>query len=555
MAQEGKSLGDFLLATGYLLPEQLQEALAVQAHTGGSFVKILANLGYVTQEEIVKILEQNLGIAHVNLYRHNVAPEIVRSIPYSLAQKHQVVPIKKQGNKLTLAMVDPFNVLAMDEVRLLTGAEVEPVVAREDQVNQIINWYFGVQGQVERFRQGFKQTNVDINGANLADIVERAPVVQAVNKLFEQAIQERASDIHFEIQEPDVRVRYRVDGFLQEIITIPQYIYAPILTRIKIMAGMDIAEKRLPQDGRIQLRVAGRPVDMRVSTLPTICGEKIMIRLLDKSNLITSLEQLGFSPANLIEFRRMIHRSYGLVLVTGPTGSGKTTTLYAALQELNSPKVNIVTIEDPVEYRLHGINQVQINTKIGLTFAKGLRSILRQDPNIIMIGEIRDRETADIAVRAALTGHLVFSTLHTDDASGALIRLLDMGVEPYLVASAVIGVVAQRLVPLLCVNCRRPYEVSARDHSRLVLGLKESEVFYTSTGCPYCNHTGYRGRTSIHEIMVMNGKVEELILKKASREAFKDSVQKFGLVSLKEDGMTKVRQGLTSVEELFRVVT
>jgi len=377
-----------------------------------------------------------------------------------------------------------------------------------EKIAEIISWHYGVREKVEKVSTmlaGEGRTVAEegaLSPGELKEMAEEAPVIQAVNSLFQQAIRERASDIHLEVQENNVRVRYRIDGVLLEALTLPKDIYAPLLTRIKIMAGMDIAEKRLPQDGRIQIKLEERAVDMRVSTLPTIAGEKVVIRLLDKKSLSWGLDELGFSRSNLELFRKMIHRSHGLILVTGPTGAGKTTTLYAALQELDTASQNIVTIEDPVEYRLEGINQVQINNRAGLDFARGLRAILRQDPNIIMVGEIRDRETADIAVRAALTGRLVLSTLHTNDAAGALTRLLDMGVEPYLVASAVVGVVAQRLVRVLCPRCRTPEEIPPGAGVREILGLGPEEPLTLpgASGCSYCNYTGYRGRIAITKV-------------------------------------------------------
>lgn len=557
----GKRLGDLLVEAGYITPEQLQKALERQEVTGQRPGKVLVELGYVTEQDIIQVLEFQLGIPHISLYKHSIDPEVARSIPYSIARRHQVLPIKRSGNKLTLAMVDPLNVVAIDEVRLLTEAEVEPVIATEEEINQAISWYFGVREQVDKVlkslqeEQGVTTEDPVLDPEGLREIVEEAPIVQAVNSLFHQALQERASDIHLEVQGEEVRVRYRVDGILREVITLPHHIYAPILTRIKIMAGMDIAEKRLPQDGRIQIKVGDRDVDLRVSTLPTITGEKIAIRVLDKSSLLLRLNQLGFSKTNLEKFRRMIRRPYGIILVTGPTGSGKTTTLYATLQELNSTSLNIVTIEDPVEYRLEGINQVQINSRAGLTFASGLRAILRQDPNIIMVGEIRDGETADIAVRAALTGHLVLSTLHTNDAPGALTRLLSMGVEPYLVASAVIGVVAQRLVRLICPHCKTLYQVPPGARERLALGMGKEEplTLYRGQGCPYCNRTGYRGRLAIHEVMPMNRDLEQLVLEKAPVETLRSMACKAGMISLQEDGFAKVREGLTTLEEVLRV--
>lgn len=502
-------------------------------------------------------------IPRVSLYQCNIDPELLHGVPYSLMQQHQIIPLEKIGNEITLGMVDPLNVIAVDEIYLLTGADIKPVLVDEEEFGRVLGWHFGVREKMDRVVEFFQgDGGAAIEDAapepgDLREIVAEAPVVQAVNSIFSQAVNERASDIHLEVQGKSLRVRYRIDGVLLDAISLPKYVYAPILTRIKIMAGMDIAERRLPQDGRLGVYLGGREIDMRVSTLPTIGGEKFVIRLLDKSNLLLRSDQLGFSEYNLNKFRHMIRRSHGIVLVTGPTGSGKTTTLYSALQEINNAGQNIITIEDPIEYRLSGVNQVQINTKAGLTFARGLRSILRQDPNIIMVGEIRDGETADIAVRSALTGHLVLSTLHTNDAPGALTRLLDMGVEPYLVASSVIGIIAQRLVRLICPHCRISYQVVSGARERLTLGIGEGEPLnlYRGRGCVHCNHTGYRGRMAILETVVMNRELEQLVIKKAPTEVLRAAAGRAGMLSLLQDGYAKVREGKTTLAEVLRVAS
>ena len=502
-------------------------------------------------------------IPRVNLYEYNIDLDLLHSVPYSTVRRHRVIPIERKGDEITLGMVDPLNVIARDEIYLLTGARVRPVIIGEEEFNQILSWHFGVREEMDRVVEVFREEREAymedgiLSPEDLRDIVAGAPVVQAVNSLFAQAAGEGASDIHLEIQEKNLRIRYRVDGVLLEALCLPGYVYAPILTRIKIMAGMDIAERRLPQDGRIRIQLGGKELDMRVSTLPTVMGEKMVIRLLDSASLPLHFDQLGFSQFNLQKFKNMIQRSHGMVLVTGPTGSGKTTTLYSALRELNVASHNIVTIEDPIEYRLRGVNQVQINTKAGLTFARGLRSILRQDPDIIMVGEIRDGETADIAVRSALTGHLILSTLHTNDATGALTRLLDMGVEPYLIASSVVGIIAQRLVRLICSHCRSPREIAPGDRVRVTLGVEDQAplTLYRGQGCKHCNYTGYRGRMAIHEALIMDQELEQLILRKAPREALRTTARKAGLVSLLEDGFSKVLAGKTTLEEVLRVAS
>ncbi|MEW6425570.1 MAG: ATPase, T2SS/T4P/T4SS family [Bacillota bacterium] len=553
-----KRLGDLLLQARLITSEQLSQALQSQKQTGERLGKVLINLGLVTEQDILNTLEMQLGIPQVTLM-DKVDPDLIKSLPEAVLRRHKVVPIKKEGRRMIVAMSDPLNLVALDDIRLASGCEVEPVLAREEEIDAVLQKVFGLSFVEQAFGQAAGQPEPEIQTLTLGtgDEVpaEEAPVVRLVNTAIVQAVMEKASDIHLEPQEDRVLVRYRVDGLLREALTLPRHIRSSMTTRIKILAGLDIAEKRLPQDGRFQAKYGEQEIDIRVSTLPTVHGEKVVLRLLLKSGRILPVDQLGFHRYNLDRFTEIIRHTSGMILVTGPTGSGKTTTLYAVLAQLNSPERNIITIEDPVEYVLRGINQTQINVKAGLTFAAGLRSILRQDPDIIMIGEIRDGETAQIAVRAATTGHLVLSSLHTNDAAGALTRLIDMGVEPFLVASSVVGVVSQRLVRLLCPRCREPYQLPDDAPERIFMGLAPDEpvTLYRPAGCQYCNNVGYRGRTSIQEVLPVTRTVRELVNRKISADAIKEKAVTEGMVTLKEDGIQKARQGITSISEVMRV--
>ena len=449
-------------------------------------------------------------------------------------------------------MVDPTNLFAIDDVNMITGCNVNPVIAAERDIVRAINQAYGIRDLVDKDVN--RQRPEDITLSDM-ETTEDAPVVSIVNSLISQAVKERASDIHIEPLERYIRVRLRIDGVLREVVTFPRTTHAAIVSRIKIMGEMDIAEKRLPQDGRSQTIEQGREIDLRISTAPTILGEKVVIRVLDKQAVVLDVGAIGFSSDNLAQYRMLYAQSYGMVLVTGPTGSGKTTTLYATLTELNTPVKNLITVEDPVEYRLDGINQIQVNQKAGLTFANGLRSILRQDPNVVMVGEIRDLETAQIAVRAALTGQLVFSTLHTNDAAGAVTRLIDMGIEPFLVASSVLGVVAQRLVRLICPDCKIAYNPEPDSFERTFLELKPDDKvqLFKGSGCQHCGQTGYRGRMAIHEVMTITGALRELIENKVSSEEIAAMAKREGMITMRMDGIAKAYQGLTTVAEVMRV--
>jgi len=555
-----KQLGEFLVENKLVTYVQLQEALRIQKNSAGRLGEILVNLGYVTEKDIMDVLEFQLGIDQVDLLNTQVDPEVINKIPESMIRRHRVIPIAQAGNVLTVAMADPLNIVAADDIKVATGLEVKPVMVAERSIDKTIQKFFGMQDLMSR------AFDLDQISENLSDhktfkldemenqMMDEAPIVRVVNSVIGQAVQKRASDIHIEPHEETVRIRMRIDGLLRDYMNLPRDSHPSLISRIKIMAGMDIAEKRIPQDGRIRVHILTKEVDLRISTLPTIFGEKAVLRILDKGQLMLSLDELGFSPAAGKRFKEMISSTYGMVLVTGPTGSGKTTTLYTTLNAISTPDLNIIAVEDPVEYVLGGINQVQVNMKSGLSFAAGLRSILRQDPDVVMVGEIRDGETASIAIRAATTGHLVFSTLHTNDAPGALTRLIDMGAEPFLVASSVVGVVAQRLVRRICGRCRTTYQLDSEDPARLYLGVGQNETveLYRGEGCGYCDHTGFRGRLSIHEVLPLSPKLRSLVAREGQDQLRQTAIAE-GMATLKEDGIDKAFKGLTTIQEVMRV--
>ncbi len=573
MARPGhKRIGDYLLEVGALSHEQLEEALEVQRRTGERLGRILVKLGHVSEASIAAVIERQLGVPRISLAEYVISDDVIKLVPENLARRYKVIAIEKDDDRLTLAMADPLNVLAIDDIKLATGFEVKPVVAPEDEIARALEQYYGssedldeVVRDLEQYSEGaieFASYEEEIGVDRLRELVDEAPVVRLVNMVISQAVGERASDIHVEPHASGVRVRYRVDGILREVMDLPRGIHAAIASRFKIMSNMDIAERRVPQDGRVQLKVEGEEIDLRVSTLPTIYGEKVVCRVLFRRGAMVKLEQLGFLEKNLVLWRRALSYPHGIILVTGPTGSGKTQTLYASLNQLNSVEKNIITVEDPVEFRLDGINQVQTNPKAGLTFASGLRSMLRQDPDIIMVGEIRDRDTAQIAVNAALTGHLVLSTLHTNDAPGATVRLVDMGVEPFLVASTLICVLSQRLVRRVCTYCKEEYVPDDEEWGRWVRttrrlqdepGLGLPRRLAHGKGCRQCGKTGYRGRTAIHEIMMVTEPIRELVSRNASSDAIAECAREQGMRRLIEDGADKVGMGITTLNEVMRV--
>ncbi|CCQ95971.1 Type II secretion system protein E [[Clostridium] ultunense Esp] len=547
-------LGELLLYSGKITKEQLNKALKEQEKSNEKIGEILVNKGYVSKNDIIEVLEFQLGIPHVDLNKYIIKPEVVLQIPENIARRYDLIAIELKGNLLIVAMADPLNIFAIDDIKLYTNYEIQPVISDKDSIRSNMDKYYRketAEKVLEEFAKSYEHK--DINNLEDEELIEvsTAPVVKLINSIIEQAVDMRASDIHIEPWDEEIRIRFRIDGDLQDIMRLSINSLSALVTRIKIIGKMDIAEKRIPQDGRVETKVNNKEIDMRISSIPTVYGEKIVLRLLDRSNFMFTKSELGFKDENLRLFNKILEQPYGMVLVTGPTGSGKTTTLYAVLKELNKVEKNIITIEDPVEYKLEGINQVQINPRAGLTFANGLRSILRQDPDIIMVGEIRDSETAKIAIRAAITGHLVLSTLHTNDSPSSIVRLIDMGVEPYLVSSAVIGVVSQRLIKGLCSNCKVPYEANFSEKSLLGIDKDESITLYRSRGCNRCNN-GFIGRRAVHEVMVVNEDIRKLINEEASIDILRTSAKNSGMTTLLNNSLELALYGISTLEECLK---
>ena len=554
-------LEELLLARELISPEQLEEARTQAAQRGRSLGRVLIELGYLNEASLVSILAGQLGLEFVDLSEASLDASAIATVPEAVARRHNCIPVRfEDGNRLVIAMADPANVVAVDDIRAMTSKDVRTVVCTKADVLNAINRHYRLDRTAETLVEeaaAEQEIEADLD-AQLANAgAEDAPIIKLVNLLITQAANDRASDIHIEPGEKDLRVRYRIDGVLHEVMKPPKSVQSGITSRLKIMAEINIAEKRIPQDGRIGIVVQGRQLDLRVATLPTVHGEKIVMRILDKTAVMLQLQDLGFTSENQTRFAESYRKPYGAILVTGPTGSGKSTTLYATLNVLNREDVNIITVEDPVEYRLPGVNQVQTNPKAGLTFASALRSILRSDPDIVLIGEIRDRETAQIAVEAALTGHLVLSTLHTNDAPSALTRLVEMGIEPFLVASALDAVVAQRLARKLCERCKIEYSPTAEELKAAQFPFDPHQplpTLHKAVGCPACGNTGYKGRLAVHEIMTVTEDIERMVAEKASSEDIGKVAITQGMKTLREDGMTKVAQGVTSIEEILRVI-
>ncbi|HVH30440.1 MAG TPA: type IV-A pilus assembly ATPase PilB [bacterium] len=559
-----ESLGQILLDEKMVTREQLDKAIQTQHRSGGHLGRILVEQGGLTEQNLAKVLSIQWGLPYVQLGSVEIDPEVVKAIPQHIAHRHKVLAIEKTKRKIKLAIADPLNVVALDDVRLVTGLELEQVVAAEEDIMAAINRYYtGGVDLDEAMRQAVttdvdiaEEKGEDLSVQELRTLTEEAPVVRLVNLIISQAIGDGASDIHMEPHRRSVQVRYRVDGLLHDVMTPPKRLQSAIVSRIKIMANLDIAERRVPQDGRIHVVIENKEYDLRVSTLPTVFGEKVVMRILDQSSTRLGLNKLGFTPATLEVWEGMAAKPYGMILVSGPTGSGKTTTLYSTLYKINTTDKNIVTVEDPVEYQLPRVNQVQVNPKAGLTFANGLRSFLRQDPDIIMVGEIRDKETAEIAIQASLTGHLVLSTIHTNDAPSATTRLVDMGVEPFLISSSVLGVLAQRLARTVCTNCREAYAPPVEALHRLGLKPEQGEeiLFYRGKGCDRCKGSGYKGRYGIFELMPMSESIREQVLKGASADQIRQQAIAEGMKTLADDGILKVLEGATTIDELLRVV-
>ena len=562
-----RRLGELLLAAGTITKEELDRGLALQKESKGRLGEVLIANGIITEDQLIEALQMQLGIEYIDLSKVNIPTELAAVVPKNIAKQYQVVPVRTVKDEIYLAMSDPLNFYAIEEVRKAARKRVVPMVAHAQAVERAIQVLYGNEGAARAIDEMRREAATSGETASvqdhafvstqLDDSVNSAPTIRLVNSIIERAITERASDIHIEPHESEMLVRMRVDGMLRQILTVPKDLQGSVISRIKIMSGLDIAERRIPQDGRFNVRMKDKDIDLRVSTLPTVYGEKIVARLLDKSGGRITKEGIGLTGQDAETFEKMIKCRSGVLLIVGPTGSGKSTTMYAMIGELNTPEVNLVTLEDPVEYNIDGVNQVQINEKTGLTFASGLRSILRQDPDIIGVGEIRDGETAEIAMRAAITGHVVISTIHTNDAVGTIERLQDIGVEPYLVASALRGVISQRLVRRICPNCRKAYTPDEEELSELGLPNQPGYTFYRGEGCPHCFDTGYRGRIAVFEMMTVNSRVRRLIADGAGRSEIEAELKRpeNGFISLRENAMRLVREGVTTSSELLRVVS
>lgn len=560
-----RKLGEILVKDRIITQEELESALKEQDRTGESLGQILIKKGLTTEWEIAAALGKQLNVPFITLSHYEIDEEVIKSIPEEIIRKYKIVPVDKTGNTLTVALADPSNIYLLDELRILTKSQIVPVISFETDIIETINKY--LSNDKSKYEEMLKDITEEPQAmevltpseeapeeGELEEDVNQAPVIQLVNLIISEAIKSRASDIHIEPQEKALRLRYRIDGVLQDRTPPPKKFQNAIISRIKIMAEMDIAERRLPQDGRFKVRIEGRDIDFRVSTVPTPFGEKVVMRILDRASLVLDLKQLGFDQDILETYNKLVNRPWGMILVTGPTGSGKSTTLYATLNTINDPRKNILTIEDPIEYQLKGITQVHARPDIGLTFAAGLRAFLRQDPDVILVGEIRDHETADIAIKAALTGHLVLSTLHTNDAPSTPTRLINMGVEPYLVAATLLMSLAQRLVRRICENCKETYTPSSEVLKALGIEENMGKVkFCRGKGCPQCHHTGYRGRVALYELMVITDKLRDLILQRAPSNLIKEQAIKEGMQTLRQAGIKKILQGVTTVEEVLSV--
>ncbi|MBR3570927.1 MAG: Flp pilus assembly complex ATPase component TadA [Oscillibacter sp.] len=563
-----KRLGELLLAAGTLTEEELNRGLALQKGTRDRLGTVLISNGIITETQLIEAMQMQLGIEFIDLTRYPIPTELAQAMPKNLARQYQVVPVRMVKDELYLAMSDPMNFIAIEEARKAAKKKIVPMVATADGVEHAIQILYSNENAAKAIEDMKREAaasgeNVgpalDMNFVTTQlgdDSVNSAPTIRLVNSMIERAIQERASDIHIEPRETGLYVRMRIDGVMQEILTVPKDIQSSVISRLKIMSAMDIAERRVPQDGRFNVQSRDKAVDLRVSTLPTVFGEKIVLRLLDKSGGYVSREAIGLTGPDLAHYEEMLKVRNGMILIVGPTGSGKSTTMYGMINELNTKAVNLVTLEDPVEYNIEGINQVQINEKIGMTFANGLRAILRQDPDIIAVGEIRDGETADIALRSAITGHVVLSTIHTNDAVGAVDRLRDIGCEPYIIASALRGVISQRLVRRVCPHCRKAYEPDEAELRELGLQGRKGLKFYRGSGCPECFNTGYRGRIAVFEMLLITPRVRTLIYEQRGRDAIEAELKRpeSGFVSMLANGVRLVLEGITSCEEVMRVV-
>ncbi|MBI4372575.1 MAG: Flp pilus assembly complex ATPase component TadA [Candidatus Omnitrophica bacterium] len=557
------TLHELLKKTQAISETNLKRAQELQKLSGAKLIRILVDEGMISEKDLMLLLSTELGIPVLDLNAYKVDPKVLKLIPKKVAERYGIIPVSQIGNIISLAMSDPLDMVAMDDVKKITQCNVRPAIVAHRDIQAAIENYYSENAKLEEVLGDLDPDSVEVvdqskqEESRESQIADEAPVIRMVNLILQEAIKNRASDIHFEPFADRLRIRYRIDGGLHESFSPPRKMYSAILTRIKIVSNLDITEKRLPQDGRFKARFENREIDFRVSALPINYGQKLVLRVLDKTNIKTGLETLGFEPRSIQKFQEAIKRPYGMVLVTGPTGSGKSTTLYSVLNQLNTKERNIMTIEDPIEYQIHGITQTQVNPDIGLTFASGLRSLLRQSPDIILVGEIRDGETADIAVKAALTGHLVFSTLHTNNAAGAVTRLIDMGVEPFLIASSLIATTAQRLMRRICSNCREEYEIPKEMLSRLPADQKwvQSAKGYRGKGCNQCKNTGYRGRLAAMEVLPIDDEIQTLITENKSSGDIEMTARKKGMKSLFEEAMDGFHKGLTTLEEILRVTT
>ena len=563
-----RRLGELLLAAGTITQEELDRGLELQKSQKGRLGEVLIANNIITEDQLIEALQMQLGIEYIDLTKINIPTELASVVPKNIAKQYQVVPVRVKKDELYLAMSDPLNFYAIEEVRKAVRKKVVPMVAHRQSVERAIQILYGNEGAARAIEEMKREAaagqgndtaiqDTSFISNQIDDSVNNAPTIRLVNSIIERAVNERASDIHLEPHETEMVVRMRIDGLMRTILNVPRDLQNSVISRIKIMAGMDISERRIPQDGRFNVRVKDRDIDLRVSTLPTVYGEKIVARLLDKSGANLTKENIGLSGHDTEIFDRMIKCRSGVLLIVGPTGSGKTTTMYAMIGELNKPDVNMVTLEDPVEYNIDGVNQVPINEKTGMTFANGLRAILRQDPDIIGVGEIRDGETAEIAMRSAITGHIVISTIHTNDTVGVIERLEDIGVEPYLVASALRGVISQRLVRRICPRCRKAYTPDDNELAELGLPPQEGLQFYRGEGCPDCFDTGYRGRIAVFEMLEITAKVRRMIADGANRLEIEEELKKpgSGFVSLRDNALRLVREGVTTSSELLRVIS
>ena len=548
-----KFLGELLIDVGMITQEQLEECLEEQKTSKERLGKILKSKNYVTDQQLMEIMEFQLGIPIINLDTVNLTPALAGFIPVSLARKHKMVPVKAEDNKLYIAMDDALDFIAIEDARVVSGMEVLPMLAPEHAIETAITKVYGNEYAETAIKELAEENESDESGLDeQSATISNAPIVRLVNSIFEQAAKAKASDIHVEPAEKELSVRMRIDGQLLPVITVPKSAQSAVITRLKIVGNMDIAEKRVPQDGRYKLLVSGNEIDVRMSSLPTVHGEKIVMRLLDKNNFIISKDRLGFSEENIRKFDDLLRNPHGIILVTGPTGSGKSTTLYAMLGELNDRTKNIITVEDPVEYTMSGINQVQVNTKAGLTFATGLRSILRQDPDIIMVGEIRDQDTVDIGIRAAITGHLVLSTIHTNSAPGTISRLTDMGIQPFMLAASLVGILSQRLVKKICSFCKEEYKPTKYELRAAGLPEDYDKPIYHGKGCSYCNESGYKGRRAVHEILVVDRHVREMIARNESIDNISDYAKKHQhMATIASECLRVMEEGETSIHEVI----